>query len=170
MADERSRWEAPCGIITHEQMKDLFTSTLVINVSQGQVIKLLAGPLKIYSVDLLKTRMHGQETILKTGRPDAIRYDGAAITINSFHSQYNDPLDHLQVIRPSSPIFSKFMDSTKGNVMELLRFCMSEGEVDNSRRNPKMHRVMSIGVKAEIQSLNEPINIYGSKSFRQMSV
>ena len=59
MADEESRWNDTAGILTVERMTELFTSTLVINVSPGIVIHLNAGPMEIYSADLLKKRTHG---------------------------------------------------------------------------------------------------------------
>ena len=56
MADEESRWNDTAGILTVKRMTELFTSTLVINVSPGVVIQLKAGPMEIYSADLLKKK------------------------------------------------------------------------------------------------------------------
>ena len=90
-------------------------------------------------------------------------------TIHSSHTQYIDPLDRLHVVRPNSPLFSQYGDSTKCDAIEVLRFCMRVGEVDETRRDPKMHRVMNIGVKAETQALSEPIKVYGNKYFDGLS-
>ena len=90
-------------------------------------------------------------------------------TINSSHNQYIDPLDRLHVVRPNSSLFTQYANSTNCDAIEVLRFCMRVGEVDETRRDPNMHRVMNIGVKAEIQSLSERIKVYGTKYFDRLS-
>ena len=170
MAVDESRWTPTCGIISLHRLNDLLTSTLIINVSPGQVIKLVAAPIEIYSADLLKTRMHGRETVIHGGSGmQKIIDNGADTTIHPAHTEFNDPLDRLHVIRQNSPVFSQFAESTKADAKELLRFCMKNGDEDVTRRNSNMHHVINIGVKAEIKSQSESINVYGSKYFKRVS-
>lgn len=100
-------------------MNELLTSTLVIHVSPGIVIKLEAAPVEIYSADLLKNRFHGRRTVLK-GDSTKDNSVGAETIIRPNQQEYFDPLDRLHVIRCNSPVFSECARETKADIVGLL--------------------------------------------------
>ena len=168
MSSEESRW-LHCKIITIERLNQLLTSTLVIHVSPGQVIKLEANPVEIYSADLLKNRSHGRRTVLVRNSPNDNSTAGAEMIIRSNHLEYNDPLDRLHVIRQHSSVFSEYARETKTDIIGLLRFCLANGEQDLARRCENMHRVVNIGCKPELHLGDEPVQVNGSKYFKNMT-
>ena len=84
-------------IICTKPLKQLLTSTLMIHVSPGNVIKLEATRVEIHSADLFKNWFHGRRTVFVGNSAQDDSNDGAEMIIRSNQTEYNNPLDWLHV-------------------------------------------------------------------------
>ena len=150
------------------EMQERVFSQLVIE-RDSVLFCLETAPLEIYLASDLQNRFHWRESRLMSEDHHSLRplmRNCAAMSIPADKDCHVDKLtDTLSVVRSTSTIFQRH--NLKAHVFEVLLFCANNGEISR-RHEESCSRVMDFGIKAEIQTENHDMLVYGQKYFQMI--
>ena len=157
--------ESDFTIANASVMDQRISSQLVIE-RDNQFFCLESAPLEIYLASNLRNCYHWRQNSQRVDRQPStgpVIKNSVVTYIPAKVDYYVDKAtDVLSVVRATSPVFARHNFSAE--IFHVLLFCARHGTVSR-RHEASYSRVLDFGIKAELQSINHDIMVYGQKYF-----
>ena len=83
---------------------------------------------------------------------DLLKTNVVILNIPLYIPEFIDEQDNIHVVQLESGIFQMHAKNTYLDVLEVMKFCMTRGDEDTTRRTAENHKVMNVKIKAELET------------------